>query len=90
MSRDHLVESEKSREFFKMVQKLSRNLDVRITREHRWSSADICYVDPSIPILDGCGPIGRKVQDGSDFILRHSLLERALLIAITLKEISRV
>jgi D-alanine-D-alanine ligase len=90
MSRDPLVENEQSKEFFRRVLNLSRNLDVRITREHRWSSADICFVDPALPILDGFGPIGQKLQDRSEFILRHSLLERALLIAITLKEISRV
>lgn len=90
MSRDPLVESEDSKKFFHLVQDLSRNLDVRITREHRWSSADICFVDPALPILDGFGPIGQKLQDRSEFILRHSLLERALLIAITLKEIAKV
>ena len=90
MSRDPLVESEKSGAFFDQVQDLSRNLDVRITREHRWSSAEICYVDPLLPVLDGYGPIGQKLQDRSEYILRHSLLERALLIAITLKELSKV
>ena len=88
MSRDPLMDTEKSREFYELVLGLSRNLDVRITREHRWSSSDICFADPAVPILDGFGPIGQKVQDRSEYILRHSLLERALLIAITLKEIS--
>jgi D-alanine-D-alanine ligase len=90
MSRDPLVESDKSTEFFKLVQGLSRNLDIRIMKEHRWSSSDICFADPSLPILDGFGPIGQKMQDRSEYILRHSLLERALLIAITLKEVSKV
>ena len=90
MSRDPLVESEKSKDFYTLVQQLARNLDVRITKEHRWSSSDICFADTSLPILDGFGPIGKKVQDRSEYILRHSLMERALLIAITIKELSKV
>jgi D-alanine-D-alanine ligase len=90
LSRDPMVETEKIREFYALVKQLSGNLDIRVTEEHRWSSSDICFSDPDLRILDGFGPIGQKLQDRSEFILRHSLLERALLIAITLKEISKV
>jgi D-alanine-D-alanine ligase len=90
LSRDPLVETDRINEFYDRVKTLSKNLDIRITKEHRWSSSDICFADPGLSILDGFGPIGQKVQDRSEFILRHSLLERALLIAMTLKEICEV
>ncbi len=82
MSRDPLIDSEKTIEFYNLVKGLSKNLDIRVTKEHRWSSSDICFADPGAYILDGFGPIGQKTQDKSEYVLRHSLLERALLIAI--------
>jgi D-alanine-D-alanine ligase len=90
LSRDPLIETEKIIEFYNLVKGISKNLDIRLTKEHRWSSSDICFADPDGYILDGFGPIGQKIQDKSEYILRHSILERALLIAITLKEISGI
>ena len=88
LARDPLIESEKINEFYALVRKISKPLDIRITREHRWSSSDICFAEPGLFTLDGFGPIGQKMQDKSEYILKHGLLERALLLAITLKEIS--
>jgi len=88
LNRDPFEESEKVIEFWNKVKALAGNLDIRITKEHRWSSADICFIGGDKNLLDGFGPIGMKEQDKSEYILRHSLLERALLLSMTLKEIS--
>ncbi|GAI04339.1 unnamed protein product [marine sediment metagenome] len=77
-------------EFWNAVKQISSKLDIRITKEHRWSTSDICFVEGEKHVLDGFGPIGQKEQDRSEYILRHSMLERALLIAMTLKEISGI
>jgi D-alanine-D-alanine ligase len=87
-SRDPFEETEKVLEFWDRIKALAGKLDIRLTKEHRWSSADICFVKGDNYMLDGFGPIGQKVQDRSEYILRHGLLERALLLAMTLKEIS--
>jgi D-alanine-D-alanine ligase len=86
--RNPMVETEKVIQFWDQVKLISNKLDIRLTREHRWSSSDICFVDATKSVLDGFGPIGLNEQDRSEYILRHSLLERALLIAMTIKEIS--
>ncbi len=88
LSRDPLVETAQVKEFHRKVSQLAKSLDIRTAGEHRWSSSDICFVEEDKYVLDGFGPIGQKSQDRSEYILRHSLLERALLIAMTLKEIS--
>ena len=90
LSRNPLMETEKINDFYSKVKEHSGMLDIRITKEHRWSSSDICFADPDLYILDGFGPIGKKVEGQSEFILRHSLLERTLLIASSLKHISAV
>jgi len=87
-TRDPFEETEKVMEFWDRIKVLAGKLDIRLTKEHRWSSADICFVVGDVYMLDGFGPIGQKEQDKSEYILRHGLLERALLLAMTLKEIS--
>ncbi len=63
-------------------------LDIRLMEEHRWSSADICFVDKDIPVIDGLGPVGARAFNKAEYILRHSLLERAALLAMTLRKLS--
>jgi D-alanine-D-alanine ligase len=89
LNRIPFVETEKVLEFWDIVKNISNNLDIRTTKEHRWSTSDICFVEGDKFILDGFGPIGQKEQERSEYILRHSLQERALLLAMTLKEISK-
>ena len=88
LNRNPFTETGQVQEFWKLVKNLAVKLDIRITREHRWSSADICFVEGDRCILDGFGPTGQKEQDRQEYILRHSLQERALLMAMTLREIS--
>jgi D-alanine-D-alanine ligase len=90
LRRNPMQETNQVAEFYGLVRELSTKLDIRITREHRWSTSDICFVDPDKYILDGFGPLGQKEHDRSEYILRHSLGERALLMAMTLKEIEGV
>jgi D-alanine-D-alanine ligase len=86
-SRNPFTETEKVTEFWHSVKKISDKLDIRITKEHRWSTSDICFIEGDKPILDGFGPLGQKEQDRSEYILKHSLLDRSLLLAMTIKDI---
>jgi hypothetical protein len=70
------------------MKKIAEQLDIRLLEEHRWSSADICFVDKNIPVIDGLGPVGDKSSNKTGYILRHSLLERAALLAMALQELS--
>jgi D-alanine-D-alanine ligase len=79
--------TEKNEIFWQRVQELSNQLDVRLTKEHRWSSADIGVIGGDKYLLDGFGPVGIKEYKKSEYILRHSILERASLLAMTLNEL---
>jgi D-alanine-D-alanine ligase len=57
-------------------------LDIRLREEHRWSAADFGFVPAGIPRVDGLGPVGDRPARGEEYILRHSILERAALIAM--------
>jgi D-alanine-D-alanine ligase len=90
LRRNPFHETETVESFWKLVKPIADKLDIRLTKEHRWSSSDICFVDPGKHALDGFGPVGKKDQEKTEYILRHSLLERALLMAMTLKEITGI
>lgn len=68
--------------FFNTIKTLGKALDIQIVKEHRWSSSDICNVPAYIASIDGVGPIGGYDNQKSEFILRHSLVDRALLLAM--------
>lgn len=69
------------------IKSISAKLDINLREEHRWSSADICFVDDKKFVMDGFGPSGANPSKKSEFILKHSILERATLLAVLLLEI---
>ncbi len=71
-------------EFYNEIVSIAKSIDVRVTRMHRWSSADICHIDREMPKIDGMGPIGEFLPSNNERILRHSLIERSLLLALVL------
>jgi D-alanine-D-alanine ligase len=79
--------SKEIKKFYQIIKKISQKLDVRVIEEHRWSSADICFVESDKPMVDGLGPLGTKIKGTDEYILRHSLLERSALLAMSLLEI---
>ena len=71
-------------DLWKQVKNVADSLDVRFHQEHRWSSADICFIEPGNSRLDGLGPVGVKPAESDEYILKHSLFERSVLVAMTL------
>lgn len=86
LKRPALLVSEKTAGYYKSILELAKQIDVRITKEHRWSSADICHIKKDMPIIDGLGPVGEYLPSENERIVRHSLVERALLFALLLTQ----
>ncbi|MBS2211524.1 ATP-grasp domain-containing protein [Carboxylicivirga mesophila] len=86
LKRPAMAVSDQSKELYTKVSKLAKQIDVRIGEEHRWSSADICHIKKDMPIIDGLGPVGEYLPSDNERIIRHSLIERALLVALLLKD----
>jgi len=74
---------------WKRIKAVADRLDIRILEEHRWSSSDICFVDNDQAMIDGVGPIGSDSINKEEFILRHSVLDRASVLAILLYELNK-
>jgi D-alanine-D-alanine ligase len=84
-----MLRTEKVEDLYTRIKTLSEKLDIRLREEHRWSSADICFVNNEKHVIDGMGPAGAKPTRASEYILRHSLLERSALLAMTLYELGK-
>lgn len=84
LKRPAMEQSEKIMDFYKRIQSFSKQIDVRISKEHRWSSSDICFVSKDHPKIDGLGPVGEYLPSENERIIRHSLTERSLLLALIL------
>jgi D-alanine-D-alanine ligase len=80
--RPAMVQTSKNEDFYDSIQSVAKKIDVRISKEHRWSSADICHILQDQPKIDGLGPVGEYTGTGNERIIRHSLLERSLLLAL--------
>jgi len=87
--RPPMVRNEPVEKIWTRIKSLADKLDYRLVEEHRWSSADICFVGSEKPRIDGLGAIGTDRIGEDEFILRHSLLERATLLAMLLYDLSK-
>jgi D-alanine-D-alanine ligase len=82
--RPPMVRTDQVERLWQVIKSVATDLDIRMREEHRWSSADICFADQRVALVDGFGPVGAKPPKQSEYILRHSLLERSTLLAMTL------
>jgi len=84
--RPPMERSSQSELLYEKIAGITKKIDVRASMDHRWSSADICHISSEQPKVDGLGPIGEFLPDSNERILRHSLLERSLLLSLLLKK----
>ena len=82
--RPPMEQTEQITNFYNSIQTIAKQIDVRISKEHRWSSSDICHISKDLPKIDGLGPIGEILPSNNERVFRHSLLERSLLMALIL------
>lgn len=87
--RPPVVRTGRTEQLYRKAKEVAEKLDFRVIEEHRWSSSDISLADPGKARLDGLGPVGDTPHDGEEYILRHSILDRAVLLALLLNELKR-
>ncbi|MBI9034310.1 MAG: M20/M25/M40 family metallo-hydrolase [Bacteroidales bacterium] len=86
INRPPFEQNEQTDELFKKAQRLAKMIDTRVIEEHRWSSSDISTIKHSVPKIDGLGPVGGYDKSNSEYIIRHSMIDRALLLALLISE----
>ncbi len=80
------LETEITRQFFERVQQMANRLETKVAPIHRTASSAVCYVPESVPVLEGLGPAGGNSRSPNEYILRDSLIDRATLLALIIRE----
>ncbi len=84
--RDPYPESTNSKKLFARLQEMAERLEIKIKCNHRGMSSDISHVPQDIPSLEGLGPLGGEFRSPNEYILKNSLIDRALLLALTINK----
>jgi len=84
-----MISNIETKKLYQRVKDIGNLLDIRVLEEHRWSSSAICSVNQDIARIDGLGPIGDAPHEHEEYILRHSLLDRAAILALLLDDLRR-
>lgn len=85
--RPALRPTERDRELLGAIQGVANELGRPVAGGERWAAADLCFVNDSAARIDGMGPIGGSARTDDEYILRHSLVERSMLLALTMLEL---
>lgn len=86
--RDPVAETPETRKLFGMVSDVAQRMGVSVKAVDRFVSSDISHVPSNIPSLEGLGPLGAGFRSSGEYILRDSLIDRALLLALLMRECS--
>ncbi|CAI2718606.1 M20/M25/M40 family metallo-hydrolase [Nitrospina watsonii] len=76
-----LMQSEATGKFYQSVEKIAKNLEIRIQKQHGTASTSLCYVSPDKPVLGNMGPISGGMGTRNEYVVRDSLLDRSVLLA---------
>jgi len=85
--RPPMIRTQEVERIYTLIKDICSRLDIRVSEEHRWSSSDTCFVESTKPQIDGLGPVGSAPHDDEEYILRHSLLDRALMLALLMNSL---
>lgn len=75
-------------DFYKQIEKIASKSDIKCKPVHRFLSSDLCNVLESVPQIGGMGPIGGEIRSPNEYIIKDSILERSLLLALTIHNCS--
>lgn len=84
-----LLESEIDDQLFKNIENLAKKLEVRVKKAHSDISSSLSYVPNEIPALDGFGPVTGGFGTSNEYVVRDSLIDRAVLLSYVIFKTSK-
>jgi hypothetical protein len=80
--------SETNGDLFREIEQIGREINVNVTATHAWHASEMGFVPEGVPVLDGLGPLAGGEPPADEHILRHSLLDRAEFLALTIRHVA--
>lgn len=84
--RDPYPESTNTKKLYEIIKEMAERLEIKIKSNHRSMSSDISHVPQNISSLEGLGPIGGEFRSSNEYILKDSLIDRALLLSLVINK----
>ena len=86
VTRDPVQKTQNIEKFFETIQKLAKQAEIKINEFHRYASSSLNDVNNNKPMVGSMGPIGADYRTPNEHILRDSLVERGILLALTINK----
>lgn len=86
--RNPVVETESTRRLLGIVAEQAERVGIPVRPSNRLISSDVSHVPDDVPALDGLGPLGSGYRHSNEYILRDSMIERALLLSLVIHRCS--
>ncbi len=76
-----MTETPATSQFYESVKKVAQRLEIRLQKQHGLFSSSLGYVAKGKPVLGNLGPITGGMGTKNEYVIRDSLLDRAVLLA---------
>lgn len=90
VTREPVKKTEKIDELYGIIQKLSQQAEIKIKPDHRFATSSLCDVTIDTHMIGSMGPLGNDYRTPNEHILRDSLIDRGLLLALTINKCSQI
>jgi glutamate carboxypeptidase len=85
--RPPMQQSRASRELYHTVAQVADHLGYPVEEEFRFGGSDANFIaDLNVPVIDGLGPIGGRDHSRDEYMIKQSLLQRAILLTCSIVE----
>jgi D-alanine-D-alanine ligase len=90
VTREPVEKSEQIDNFYGVIEKLAKLAEVKVKSEHRFATSSLCDVSVDKPMIGSMGPIGNDFRTPNENILRDSLIDRGVLLSLTINKCSNL
>ena len=87
-TRDPVENSEKISSLYDLIQKTAEDADIKVKSTHRFATSSLCNVLQDISMVGGMGPIGTDYRTPNEYILKDSMVDRGVLLALVLNKLA--
>jgi D-alanine-D-alanine ligase len=88
VTREPLEKSENISNFYALIEKIAKQADIKINSNHRYATSSLCDVSQDIPMIGSMGPVGSDYRTPNEHILKDSLIDRGVLLALVLNKLT--
>ncbi|MGH1522445.1 MAG: hypothetical protein ACRBB2_08895, partial [Nitrosopumilus sp.] len=75
-------------ELYEIVEKIAKQADIKISPTHRYATSGLCNILQDKPMIGSMGPVGADYRTPNEHILKDSLIDRGVLLALVLNKLS--